>query len=118
MDFTDRELAVMNVLWDEGSATVHEARDSLDRDLHYTSVLTLFQTLEDKGRVRHEKEGRAYRYYPTVDREEAEGRALSYLMERIFRDSPERLVSRLVESRALDAEERERLCRVLEGRED
>ena len=74
--FPPRELAVMSVLWRHGSATVSQVRDELDEDLAYTSVLSALQTREEKGYVRHESEGRAYRYYPLVASEEAGGSAI------------------------------------------
>ena len=114
IDFTDRELAVMNILWEEGSATVHEALDAIGEDMLYTSLLTVFQTLEKKGYARHEKEGRAYRYFPTVEREEAERSALSYVMDRVFKDSPERLMTRLLEERRLSREEADELIGMLD----
>lgn len=89
--FTDRQLDLMNVLWDRGSATVREAKETLEDDLAYTSVLTVFQTLEKNGKVRYEREGRAYRYYPTVSREEAGRRAVAYILGRLFKGSPEAL---------------------------
>jgi BlaI family transcriptional regulator, penicillinase repressor len=69
--FPPRELEVMSILWRLGSATVAEARDALDEPLAYTSVLSALQTLEEKGYVRHEPEGRAYRYFPTIGAERA-----------------------------------------------
>src|SRR5207245_223598 len=51
--FTDRELDVMSVLWDAGSATVAQVRERLSDDLAYTTVLTVLRTLEQKGYVRH-----------------------------------------------------------------
>lgn len=116
IDFTDRELAVLNVLWERGSATVHEALDELEEDLLYTSALTVFQSLEEKGFVRHEKEGRAYRYFPKLEREEAERSTLSYVMSRVFDDSPERLLTRLVEGSSLADEEVRRLREILDER--
>lgn len=68
---TDRQLDVMTILWDRGSATVREAKERIDEDLAYTSVLTVFQTLEKNGHVDHEPDGKAYRYYPTTSRREA-----------------------------------------------
>lgn len=56
--FTDRQLDIMNILWNRGSATVREAKEELDEDLAYTSVLTVFQTLQRNGHVRHESEGK------------------------------------------------------------
>ena len=94
--FTDRELEIMNILWDEGSATVKEARKVVGEDTPYTSVLSIFQTLEQKGHIRHEREGRAYRYYPLVERDEAGKEALRYVLDRLFKGSPQALVTSLV----------------------
>lgn len=109
IDFSDRELAVMNVLWNEGSATVHEVRDQMEDPPHYTSVLSVCQRLEEEESVRHEKEGRAYRYYPIVTREDAERSALSHLMPRLFRNSPRRLIRALEGTGTLDSDAIERL---------
>lgn len=113
--FTDRELDIMNILWDEGSATVNEAREILGEDLAYTSVLTIFQTLEKKGHVRHEQEGKAYRYHPNVDREEAGEDAIEYVLRKVFKGSPEALVASLVSERDLDEGEIRRLNQILES---
>lgn len=110
--FTDRELEVMNILWDQGSATVKEARKVIGEDTPYTSVLSIFQTLEQKGHVRHEREGRAYRYHPLVEREEAGRRALSYVLDRLYQGSPEALLGSLVEEH-VDENELDDLNRVL-----
>lgn len=42
---TDRQLDLMNILWDRGSAMVREAKEEIEEDPAYTSVLTVFQTL-------------------------------------------------------------------------
>ena len=76
VSFTDRELDVMAVLWQRGPSTVAEVREALEDALAYTTVLTVLRTLEDKGYVGHEEEGRAYRYFPAVAREEAGTSAL------------------------------------------
>lgn len=93
--FTDRQLDMMNILWNRGSATVREAKEELDEDLAYTSVLTVFQTLKKNGEVRYEREGKAYRYYPTVSRREAGDAAVEYLLRRLFENSPEALTASL-----------------------
>lgn len=97
LTFTDRQLDVMNLLWDEESATVREAKEAFEEDLAYTSVLTVFQTLEEHGHVVHEQEGKAYRYYPRVSREEAGRNAVEYVQRRFFRDSPGALVTTVLE---------------------
>ena len=86
----------MSVLWRSGSARVTEVRDALEEDLAYTSVLSALQTLEEKGYVRHEPEGRAYRYFPTVEAERAGGSALARVRDAIFQGSAERMFAQMV----------------------
>jgi predicted transcriptional regulator len=114
--FTDRELDVMSILWRQGSATVAEVRDALAEPLAYTSVLSALQTLEEKGFVRHEQEGRAYRYHPLVAPEEAGGSAIDRILDKIFHGSAEMLLAQLVSERRLAPEELKRMRRLLEDR--
>src|SRR6266513_616559 len=116
MYFPPRELAVMSVLWRFGSASVSEVRDVLEEDLAYTSVLSALQTLEEKGYVRHEPEGRAYRYYPVVEAERAGGSALSRIRESIFQGSAERMFAQMVADKKLGRKELERMRRLLTKR--
>lgn len=112
--FTERELDVMSVLWRKGSGTVAEVKDGLAVALGYTSVLKMLQILEEKGLVRHEAEGRAYRYFPRVAPEEAGGRALRRIVDKIFLGSAELAVARLVSERPLTPGEVERLKALLD----
>ena len=114
--FTPRELDVMSVLWRTGSSTVAEVRDVLDEPLAYTSVLSALQTLEEKRFVRHEAEGRAYRYFPVVDSDHAGSSAISRIREAIFHGSAERLLAQLVSDRDMPREELERMRRLLDER--
>lgn len=116
VQFTDRELDIMAVLWDRGSATVAEVQERLADELAYTTVLTILRTLEDKGHVRHEEAGRAYRYIPTVDREAAGRSALRRLVRKVFKGSPELLLTQLVSERELSGEQLERMRKMLEAR--
>jgi predicted transcriptional regulator len=114
--FPPRELAVMSVLWRLSSATVAEVREQLDEDLAYTSVLSALQLLEDKGYVRHEPEGRAYRYFPTVPADRAGRSAISRIRDAIFHGSSERLFAQLVSDRTLSRDELERMRALLAER--
>jgi predicted transcriptional regulator len=114
--FPPRELAVMSVLWRSGSATVTEVRDALEEDLAYTSVLSALQTLEEKGYVRHEPEGRAYRYYPVIEAERAGGSALARVRDAIFQGSAERMFAQMVADKRLGRKELERMRELLAKR--
>ncbi|ATY13115.1 penicillinase repressor [Amycolatopsis sp. AA4] len=75
------ESAAMDVLWRAGEArTVREVLDALNRDLAYTTVLTVLDHLHSKGWVEREKRSRAYCYTPALSREEAAARAMRNLL--------------------------------------
>ncbi len=99
--FSARELDVMAVLWELGSATVAEVQTELHDDLAYTTVLTVLRTLEDKGHVSHEDAGRAHRYLPLVDRETAGTNALKRILSTVFGGSPQLLLTNLVNDQDL-----------------
>ena len=113
---TDRELDVMSILWKTGSGTVGEVRERLADPLAYTTVLWVLQTLEEKGHVRHEKEGRAYRYYPTTEQETAGDSALDRLVDKVFHGSASMLLAQLVGERELPADELRRMRDLLDRR--
>ncbi len=114
--FTDRELDVMAVLWDKGSATVTEVRERLPDDLAYTTVLTVLRTLEEKGHIAHREEGKAHRYFPLVERRAAGRSALARLIDTVFNGSPELLLTQLVTDRDLSEEQLKRIRRLMDAR--
>ena len=113
---TDREMDVMSILWRVGSGTVAEVRKELEDRLAYTTVLWALQTLEEKGHVRHEKEGRAYRYYPVVQQEAAGGSVLNRLVEKVFHGSASMLLAQLVAERDLPPGELQEMRELLDRR--
>ena len=112
--FTEREMDVMAVLWERGSATVAEVRDRLADDLAYTTVLTVLRTLEEKGHVGHTEEGKAHRYVPLVARARAGESLLRRMTRKLFQGSPELLLTHLVSQRKLSEAELRRLRDIVE----
>lgn len=113
---TEAELRIMNVLWEKGSATVHEMLQSMPEkpDLAYNSVLTIVRILETKGYVKHLKDGRAHVYQPKIDRKDATRFEISHLVSRFFGNSHEQLVLNILEEGSIDADELARVRQLLE----
>jgi predicted transcriptional regulator len=116
VQFTDRELDIMTVLWDRGPSTVAEVQKALPDELAYTTVLTLLKVLEDKGHVAHVEEGKAHRFRPLVARDAASTSAIERVKDRLFSGSAELLLTHLVEGDQLSVEELERLRALLDRR--
>ena len=109
VQFTDRETDIMQVLWERGPSVVAEVRAELKDDLAYTTVLTILRTLEGKGYVGHEEEGRGHRYFALVERQAAQASAVRHITRKLFKGSAELLFTQLVSDRKLSAEELKRM---------
>lgn len=110
---TDREADVMQVLWEQGPSVVNEVREKLADDLAYTTVLTILRTLEQKGYVKHEEEGRVHRYFAAVKEEAARKSALQHLTGKLFKGSAELLFTHLVSDKKLSADQIRRMRELL-----
>ncbi len=113
---TDAELRLMEVVWRKGVVTVADVVDGVagDPPLAYSTVLTTLRILEDKGYLIHSKQGRAFVYKPTVERETARDNALRHLLRRFFDDSPDLLLLNLLERKKVNAKELARLRKRIE----
>jgi len=100
---TERQFAVLRVLWEHGPLTVRGLMEHLPRGERqpYTTVLGMLQAMEKAGLVDHEKDGVTHRYRPTVSSREATGNLLSDFLARFFHGSAEQLILGLVDSERL-----------------
>jgi BlaI family transcriptional regulator, penicillinase repressor len=91
---TDAELAILNVLWRRGEATVREVYEDLYRDTGggYTTALKMLQIMHAKGLVNRSREGLAHVYTAAVERDATQRELVSDLVVRAFDGSPSQLV--------------------------
>ncbi|HEV2261249.1 MAG TPA: BlaI/MecI/CopY family transcriptional regulator [Candidatus Rubrimentiphilum sp.] len=106
-NLTEVEQRLMEVLWSSGSGTVAEVLAALKspKAPAFNTVQTILRILEQKGYVRHTEEGRAFRYFPKVDRTQATRSALHAVVRRFFDGSAGALAVNLIQTEPLsDAE--------------
>jgi predicted transcriptional regulator len=117
---TPLELLIMQVLWREGPSNVLSVQKNLpsDSNLAYTTVQTMLNVLQRKGRVRRKLKGRAYEYRPVASKEKVLGQAVRDLVERMFGGSSEELVMSLIKSRQVDPERIADLSRKIAASEE
>ena len=114
INLTDREAELMDVLWEHGPSTVAEVRAKLADELAYTTVLTMLRTLESKGYVGHEAEGRAHRYVAVIARDAARRSALRHLASKLFKGSPHLLLAHMVSDGKLTDDEVAKIRKLLD----
>jgi predicted transcriptional regulator len=87
------EMMCLNALWEIREGNVEEVRRfvSQSRPLAYTTVLTLLDRLARRGAVSRRKEGRGFRYQPTVERDRLRRLALRHFLEYHFEGSEAKL---------------------------
>ena len=100
---TKLELELMQVIWRLGTGTVSAVQEELPRPLAYTTVQTMLNILERKGKLRRELNGRSYFYSARVTEAKALGQGVRDLIDRMFGGSSEELVMSLLKSGQIDA---------------
>jgi BlaI family transcriptional regulator, penicillinase repressor len=111
---TKLELQIMQVIWRLGPSNVNAVQAGLEQQLAYTTVQTMLNILQKKGKLKRKLRGRAYIYSATVTEEKASGHAVRDLVDRMFGGSSEELVMSLIKSRQLDAKKIAELSKRLE----
>jgi predicted transcriptional regulator len=86
-------MTCLNALWEIQEGNVEDVRKhvSQNRPLAYTTVLTLLDRLARRGAVSRRKEGRGFRYQPTVERDKLRRLALRHFLEYHFDGSEAKL---------------------------
>lgn len=102
-----RERQIMNVLFRRNEATVSDVLEELPDPPSYSAVRATLAVLEEKGHVRHRKDGRRFVYAPTVARNRASRSALKQLLATFFDDSAEGAVAALLELKSSELSEAE-----------
>jgi BlaI family transcriptional regulator, penicillinase repressor len=112
------QTAVMNVVWQLGEATVGQVREHLaaDKELAYTTVLSVLQKLEKAGWLKHRSDGRSYIYLPRKSRSDAGRSAVRQFTERMFGGDPLMLFEHLLDDNRLTTAELTELRKMIERR--
>ena len=113
---TDLELKIIKVLWEKGEASVYQIQESLkvEREFAITTISTVLKRLKDKDAVVSHKEGRQYIYKTLISEKETQSSMTNNLVNQLFEGKSSVLVNHLLEADAFEAEELERLKKLIE----
>jgi BlaI family penicillinase repressor len=111
------ETEILRLLWELHEATVQQVCETLPskRTIGYATVQTLLRRLERKGYIKHRAEGKAHVFYPAVEPDHVIKRSVNDFLERLFGGDPIPLMQHLAEHGRIDAEDLERLKKLIEG---
>ena len=93
-----RERQIMDVLHARAQATAAEVLAALPDPPSYSAVRALLRILEEKGHVKHHRDGARYVYLPRVSKEAASKSALRRVVSTFFQGSVTQAMAALLES--------------------
>jgi BlaI family transcriptional regulator, penicillinase repressor len=110
-----RERQIMDVVVRLERASAAEVHARIPDPPSLTAVRTMIRTLEEKGYLRHEKDGPRHIYTLTVERAAAERSAVAHLLRTFFGGSPRAAVAALLDAseRPLSSRERDELVEMI-----
>ncbi len=109
---------IMQVLWDQESATARQITDQLNKQypkepVAHSTVQTLLRGLMDKGSVKHETEGRTFVFSAAVAEEKVRKNATRDLVKRVFDGSAGDLVSFLLKNEKVTKNELDEIKKLI-----
>ena len=97
----------MKVVWDRDAATVRDVYETLraERQIAYTTVMTMMRILERKGHLKVSRADRAFVYRPARPRQRVLGEMVREFVDRVFGGAAQPLVQHLVRDRHLSEDD-------------
>ena len=116
---TERELAILKVLWDQREATVRDVYEALRDDLGIVqnTVQAFLRTMTEKGLVTYRTEGRSFVYRAAVRQEATKKRLLGRVLDRAYDGALDRLVEGAIGLKRPSKDEIARLRELLDQAE-
>ena len=117
---SDAELRILQALWEQPDASVHDVHQWIcthERDLSYTTVLTQLQRMHKKGLVKRSRDGLQHRYRPTSSRAETEADLIHRLSDKVSDGSPVKLALKALGTDQPSREELDQLRQWLDAQQ-
>jgi BlaI family transcriptional regulator, penicillinase repressor len=116
-DVTDAELAVLQVLWEEGPLPIRRLAEVLypgGKTAQYATVQKLLERLEAKGCVARDRGVAVHMFSAAIDRDDLVGRRLRQVAEKLCGGSWTPLLTHLVQTEQLSSKERQALRQLID----
>jgi len=112
---TEAELAILNILWSTGPATVREVHDALsEKQIGYTTVLKQMQVMAEKGLLERNERFRSHVYDARLPRERTQQLLAGNLLQRAFDGSAKNLVLGALSSKKVSSAELAEIRQILD----
>ena len=112
---TESELEILQILWQNGTATVRDVHEELakTKDAGYTTTLKLMQIMNEKGLVTRDDSFKTHIYQPAVSREKTQKHLLGKMINSLFGGSATELVIQALGNHKASPDELEAIQKLL-----
>lgn len=116
---TDKELEILQILWDKGPSSVREVHDALGGEAEngYTTILKLMQIMHDKKLVTRQRHGKLHVYEAVPTLENTRQQILDKMIEKVFKGSSMELVMSALGNKKSSREELREIRKYLDSLE-
>lgn len=116
---TDKELVILQVLWEVGPATVRVVNEEINKvkKTGYTTTLKLMQIMTEKRLLICDKSQFKHVYEPAVTEEKAQNGLVGNLLEKAFSGSAAKLVMRALSAEKVSAKELVKIKKMIDSLE-
>jgi predicted transcriptional regulator len=116
----ETEMEVLHHVWRLKEATVKQVRNRIleDREVAYTTIMTVMKNLANKGYLKYRQQGVQYVYSPAIEPESVRFSLVRDLVKKVFRGSPKQLVQTLVQNEEISDNERREIQQLIDNMED
>lgn len=116
----ETEMEILHHVWDMGEATVKQVRKRIleNREVAYTTIMTIMKNLTEKGYLKYRKDGVTYVYSPKKEPESVRSNLIKDLISKVFKGSPKELVQALVNSEDLTDKDLKEIKSLINEMED
>ncbi|WP_029287818.1 BlaI/MecI/CopY family transcriptional regulator [Pedobacter sp. R20-19] len=113
---TEGEMEILQVLWQNGRATVREVHEALNKkDSGYTTTLKLMQIMHEKGLVERDTNQKTHIYKALVNQDKTEKHLVSKMINNVFNGSAARLVMQALGNHKASADEIDEIKKYLDS---
>ena len=118
---TESELAILQILWEKGTATVRTVNEQLNlasaKEIGYTGTLKLMQLMLEKGLLKRDTSTRTHVYKSKVEESDIQRNLLNQFVKRAFRGSSAQLVMEALGQNRASDDELEQIKQLIEKME-
>ncbi len=112
---TERELAILQILWKKGPSTVRKVNEAMNKDrcTGYTTTLKLMQIMAEKGILIRDDSQFKHIYKVAISEEKTQKQLVGNLLGQALSGAAEKLVMRALSAKKVSADELAKIKKII-----